>query len=141
MAGLQLINGVAYAWASISVVIFGVPLEGILSIDYEEEQKKENLFGRGRQAIRRGYGNLDTKGGSMEVYMDDLEDLRDALQTTRKIVDIGMFDITVVFERADGSYTRHILRSCEFVNDPFASKQGDSSIKAKLNLIIGSIEK
>jgi hypothetical protein len=137
---IPIVNGVAYAWASISVVIFGVPLSGIVSIDYDKEQKKENLYGRGKYAIRRGHGNVTVKDASMEVYMDDLEEIRNAVPT-REILDIGMFDITVVFEREDGTYTTHKLVGCEFTNDPFAGKQGDNKLMAKLNMVVGGINK
>lgn len=137
---IPLINGALYGWASITVVIFGVPLAGIVSVDYDEEQKKENLFGRGKYAIGRGYGNVDTKDGSMEIYMDELEQIRNAIPS-RKMVDVPMFDVTIVFEGPDGKYTKHILRKCEFKNDPFSGKQGDTKLMAKMILIIGSIEK
>jgi hypothetical protein len=76
----------------------------------------------------------------MEIYMDELEDIRDNVPT-RKMVDVPMFDVTIVFEREDGRYTTHKLRSCEFTNDPFSGKQGDTKLMAKMNMIVGSIEK
>ena len=49
-----LVNGVNYSWGNISVVLFGTPVVGILSIEYKRKQKKENNYGAGFEPISRG---------------------------------------------------------------------------------------
>ena len=51
-----LINGVAYSWASINFTLFGVPVAGIVSIEYNRKQAKTNNYGAGTEPVSRGYG-------------------------------------------------------------------------------------
>jgi hypothetical protein len=40
-------QGANNSWGSISVVLFGVPLVGIVSIEYKKKQAKTNNYGAG----------------------------------------------------------------------------------------------
>jgi hypothetical protein len=51
MPATPLINGINYSWANITVVLFGVPVVGILKIDYKRKQKKENNYGFGSEPV------------------------------------------------------------------------------------------
>jgi hypothetical protein len=53
---------------------------------------------------------------------------------------IKPFDIQVLFGGSPLKFEQDTLRSCEFLEDPFNSKQGDSKILLKIPLIIAGID-
>jgi len=134
-----LINGVNYAWANITCVIFDVPVIGITEIDYDREQVKEENYGHGIDPISRGYGNIKNKA-SITLYQDEWKRII-ASSPNRDPLQIPPFDITVVYGGSRVSADRDILRSVEFKNDPFSAKQGDTKLMVKLELAVGSIER
>lgn len=144
-----LINGINYSWSNISVVLFGVPVVGIVSINYKRKLKKENNYGANNQPVSRGYGNYEYEG-DIELYTDEWKRIINA-SPNRDPLSISPFDIQVVYGgpaniggRNPGGTTagdRDILRSCEFMEDPLEAKQGDTKLTVKIPLIIGLIER
>jgi len=134
-----LINGVNYAWGNITVMLFGVPVVGIVAIDYNDKQIKENNYGAGNQPVSRGYGNVEPEG-SIELYTDEWKRII-AAAPGRDPKAIPPFNIEVVFGGLNVTPEKDILRAVEFLENPLASKQGDTKITVKIPLIIGSIER
>lgn len=139
MANTPLINGVAYSWANITLVLFGVPLIGITDIKYKRKQKKDNLYGHGVDPIARGYGNKEPDG-SITIYLDEWKRII-AASPNRDPLDIAPFDITIVYGGSKVAADRDVLRSVEFMEDPFDAKQGDSKLTVTIPLVIASIER
>lgn len=133
-----LINGINYSWSNVKFNLFGVPVVGIVSIDYEAKQKKENNYGAGVEPVSRGYGNKEYSG-SIEIYRDEWQRIINA-SPSKDPMDIKPFDIQVLFGGSSVQFAQDNLLACEFVNDPFTAKQGDSSLKVKLELVIGKIK-
>jgi len=134
-----LVNGTAYSWANVTLVLFGVPVIGITEITYKRKQKKENLYGRGVDPIARGYGNKEYEG-SIELYLDEWKRII-AASPNRDPLDFAPFDIQVVFGGDRVSADKDVLRACEFNEDEFSGKQGDTKLTVKIPLVIGSIER
>lgn len=139
MPQTPLVNGVNYAWANISVVLFGVPLVGIRSIDYKRKQDKKNNYGAGIVPVSRGYGNEEYEG-SIELYTDTWKKII-AASPNRNPLQIPFFDIPVAFGGSSVSADRDILRAVEFLEDPLEGKQGDTALYVKIPLIIGGIDR
>lgn len=133
-----LINGINYSWANIKFNFFGVPLIGISEIEYDRKQKKENNYGWGSDPISRGYGNTEPEA-SISIYWDEWRRVIAAAPTFDPLLIIP-FDIQVLFGSSALKFKQDTLRSCEFMNDPFTAKQGDTKFIIKLPLIIGLIE-
>lgn len=140
MAGqTPLINGVSYSWANISLILFGVPVIGIVGIAYKKKQEKKNNWGSGSQPVSRGYGNYEYDG-NIEIYLETWQSIIDA-SPNRDPFKIPPFDIPVSFAGQGVRVTKHVLRAVEFMEDEFDSKSGDTAIKIKIPLIIGGIDK
>lgn len=138
MAGIiPLINGINYSWANIKFVLFGVPVIGITKIEYNVKQKKENNFGFGQHVISRGYGNYEPEG-SIEIYVDEWKRII-AASPDRDPLSIAPFDIQVVFGGSRVAADKDVLRSCEFLENPLSSSQGDTKLLVTIPLIIASI--
>ena len=134
-----LINGVSYAWGNITVMLFGVPVVGIVSLDYNAKQTKDNNYGAGVEPVSRGYGNKEYEG-SIELYTEEWKRII-ASSPNRDPLDIAPFNIEVVFGGLNVTPEKDILRSCEFKENPLASKQGDTKITVTIPLVIGKIER
>lgn len=132
-----LINGVNYSWASVSVILFGVPLVGITSVSFKRKQAKTNNYGAGVDPVGRGHGKKEYEG-SIEIYLDELKKVISAAPG-RDILDIPAFDILIKTGNSASDATIDILKSCEFTEDPFDAKHGDTALTVKLPLVIGLI--
>lgn len=139
MPAVSIINGVNYSWSNISVVLFGTPVAGIVSIDYKRKQKKENNYGSGNEPISRGYGMVEYEG-SIELYVDVWKGIISA-SPGRDPLKIQPFDIPVTFGGDGVLTTKDVLRAVEFMEDPLESKSGDTKLTVKIPLIIGGIDK
>lgn len=134
-----LINGVAYSWSSISVVLFGVPLAGIVSIEYNTKQTKTNNYGAGVVPVNRGYGKKEPSG-SIEIYLDEWKKII-AAAPDRDPLSIPWFDIPVTYGNSIANATKDVLRAVEFMEDPFTGKEGDTKLTVKIPLIIAQIDR
>lgn len=134
-----LINGVAYDWQSIVFNLFGVPVNGIVSIEYNRKQTKTNNYGAGKQPVSRGYGKVEYDG-SIEIYLDEWKKIIQA-SPSKDPLQIGWFDIQVIFGNSVANLTTDTLRAVEFLEDPFSAKEGDTKLTVKIPLIIGQIDR
>jgi hypothetical protein len=133
-----IINGVNYSWSNVKLVLFGVPVVGITSIEYKRKQKKDNNYGMGTEPISRGYGNKEYEG-KITLYREEWNAII-AAATNRDPLDISFFDIQVSFSGSRVATSTDVLRACEFLEDPFTVGQGDTKIMVEIPLIIGMID-
>lgn len=135
---LPLINGQAFDYADIVISILGVPVSGVSSINYTEEQEKANNFGTGTRPVSRGKAAIEASG-SLEISMNDVEALRDVAPLRGSLLSIPAFDITVVFGNTQNVQT-HRLRNVEFNNDGVETTQGDTDIRRTFDIVISHID-
>jgi hypothetical protein len=132
-----LVNGINYSWSNVKLILFGVPVVGIVKIDYKIKQKKENQYGVGYEPISRGYGNKEYEG-SIELYQDEIKRIIEAAPN-RDLMQIPPFDIHVLFETGGTLVTLDILKMCEFMEEGLSASQGDTKLTVSLPLVIGQI--
>lgn len=136
---MALINGVNYSWNNVSLILFGTPIVGIMSISYKRKQKKENNYGAGPEPISRGYGMKEYEG-EIELYLDTWKQII-AASPNRDPFQIPFFDIPVSFSGEGVTTTKDTLRACEFTEEGMDTKSGDTKITIKIPLIIGGIDR
>jgi hypothetical protein len=134
-----LINGVNYSWSNIKLVLFGTPVSGILKIDYKRKQAKTNNYGAGPKAVSRGYGREECEG-SIELYTDDWRDIVSAAPNKNPL-QIPPFNIQILYSGQGVKTNQDNLLQCEFMEDPFDAKEGDTKLTVNIPLIIGDIQK
>ena len=132
-----LINGVAYNWASINFVLFGVPVVGIVNIEFKRKQSKTNNYGAGSEPVSRGYGRKEYEG-SIEIYLDEWKKIILAAPSFDPL-QIPWFDIPIIYGSSIANAAKDTLKAVEFLEDPFNAKEGDTKLTVKIPLIIGSI--
>lgn len=135
-----LLNGVNYAWANITIPMFGLPLIGVTKINYKQSQVKDNNYGMGREPVSRGYGNIEYEG-EIEMYYDEVVRLNQAAIAAggKSILDIPWFDLPIVFGGVGVAVNTTILQATEFKENPLQANQGDTKLLVTIPLIIGGI--
>lgn len=132
-----LINGSNFSWSSIVLSLFGVPVTGIVSVEYKRKQTKTNNYGAGKKPVSRGYGREEFEG-SIELYTDVWKQII-AAAPNRNPLEIPWFNIPVIYGDNAVNVTKDILVAVEFLEDPFTGKEGDTKLTVKIPLIIGDI--
>jgi hypothetical protein len=134
---IPLVNGKAYAWANVSIMLAGAPVIGVSAINYDDTEEKEDNYGSGKFPIERAEGNYKA---SVDVTLraSELEAIADKAANGR-LQDFGVFDIVVEFLVGTVVKT-HKIRNCEFTGNKRDMKQGDKTIEASPGLICSHIE-
>lgn len=133
-----LVNGVNYAWVNVTLVLFGVPVKGIMKISYKKKTEKTNNYGAGSEPISRASGRTEYEA-SIELYRDEWQRII-LVAPSRNPLEIPPFDIQVVFGGSRVTAHTDILQACEFMEDAFEVSEGDTSIKVTLPLIIAGVK-
>lgn len=134
---VPLINGVAYGWGNVQVILFGTPLTTITKIEYTHKQTKDNIYGAGYEPVARGYGRVEYSG-SIEMKTDEWKRII-AASPGRNPLNISPFDINVVFGGTGVQPEKDILKFCEFTENPLTGNEGDTSLTVTIPIIIGQI--
>jgi|TARA_R110002012_G_scaffold271164_2_gene456349 hypothetical protein len=137
MAVPALINGQAYDYTQIIMSVLGVPVAGVTSINYTEEQEKTNNFGAGNRPVSRGRGAIEASG-SIELSMNEIEALRDAAPSG-SMLKIPPFEITIVYLNLQKVVT-HKLKNVEFTNDGVETSQGDTDIRRTFDIVMSDVK-
>lgn len=133
-----LINGRTYSWADITVNIMGIPVAGITSIRYADEQQMEDVYGAGANPVARGYGQI-SREGSITLHSEEVEALVNASPTGR-LQDIPEFTIVVAYLPEGGTIVTHKLKHVRFKNNRTETNAGDLTIEKQIDLLIGDIQ-
>jgi len=133
-----LINGKSYEYADITCNILGVPVVGITSVEYEETQAMENIYGAGRNPVSRGYGQM-TPTAKVTILMEEIENIQ-AVAPRGKLQDIPEFDIVILFTDSALVARKHVLKNVRFMKNIRSSSAGDTSIPVECDLIISHIQ-
>lgn len=131
------INGQVYEWASAIFNINGVAVSGITAIIYKEDQQIDPVYGAGNRQVGYSSGPI-TNTGSVTLLMEEVEALQ-AASPTGRLQDLPEFPIIVQYLTNDGKIANHTLKFCKFKNNGRDIKQGDMSVTATIDLLIGEI--
>ena len=109
---LPLVNGKAYEWADIQLIILGVPFTGVTSIEYSEPQEMKNDMAAGRFPNARIYGQV-TPEAKITLLMSEVEAIQ-AVAPNGRIQDIPEFDIPVIYLDPNNVTGSHVIKNCRF---------------------------
>lgn len=133
---VPLINGRAYDYTQIQILIAGVPLVSAKSVNYSETQEVTNNFGTGQYPNSVGFGPIESEA-SVELAMSDVETLR-AESPSGSLLGLPFFDIVVVFGNPQRP-AAHVLKNAKFKTDGVEAAQGDTEIARSFDLYISHI--
>lgn len=137
--GIPLVNGMLCGWADIVVLIGGVPLTGIVGVEYNDSQVVENKYGAGRYPVGRAKGRI-TCDGKLILYMEEVHAL-EAQSPNGRLQDLPPFDVIVQYLPDSGIIKTDKLRNCQFSENPRKWKEGDTGQEVECPLVMSHIER
>lgn len=129
----QFINGKAYDWSSITIDVSGCGAIEPTSIDYEDSQEKEMIFGRKGNIRGFGKGNKNNSV-KLEMLREDYNVMMDALyRQGGGFYDIIIPKVTVSYADTGATTSTDVLTNVTFTKrSGFGGKQGDKSLTISL---------
>lgn len=132
------INGKLYDWADIVTTIAGVPVTGIVAIEYSDDQEVEVKYGAGRYPVGYGKGRIKPTA-KITLYQEEVETIQ-AQSVNGRLQDIAPFDINVTYMPDSGIVKTDKLRNCMFKNNKRGWKEGDTGKTVELDLLLSHID-
>lgn len=121
---LVLKNGVLVGSANTSTIIGGVIVTGMRSIDIKSSQKKENVYGMGKQPVGRGRGQYEYEAVTIEILLEEWKSIV-AAAPNRDPFQIPMFNIPVVYD--NNILPSENINNAEFMSAGRSYKAGDTA--------------
>ena len=123
------VNGRAYDWEDISVILPHGEAAGITEIKYEDGQAVTARYGKGSTPRSYGRGNYEASG-SMVLDRDEWEKLKRELTATGGgIYDHAPFTIVVNYANNDMGTVTDVLKKCKITKQTGGGgAQGDDNV-------------
>lgn len=83
------------AWADIVVLVGGVPVTGIVGVEYSDEQEIVNKWGAGRHPVGRAKGRI-TPAAKLILYQEEVQALQ-AQSPNGRLQDLPPIEIQVSY--------------------------------------------
>lgn len=135
---IPLINGIAHSWNNVNLILFGSPVVGITSVEWDRKQEVVNNYGAGPYAVSRGFGRIE-QSASIELYYDTWLGIINAAPG-KDPYQIPLFDVPITFNGGGIVPSTVILKGCSIAGDPVTIGEGDTAVKVKVALAVGLIE-
>lgn len=136
--GIPLVNGNLCAWADVVVLIGGVPVTGIIGVEYGDSQEVVNKWGAGRHPVGRAKGRI-TPSAKLILYQEEVQALQ-AQAANGRLQDLPPFDVIVQYLPDSGIVTTDKIRNCQFSDNGRKWKEGDTGQEVELPLVPSHIE-
>lgn len=136
--GVPFINGKLYDWADIVTTIAGVPVTGIVAIEYSDDQEVEVKYGAGRYPVGYGKGRIKPTA-KITLYQEEVEAIQ-AQSVNGRLQDIAPFNINVTYMPDSGIVKTDKLRNCMFKSNKRNWKEGDTGKTVELDLLLSNID-
>lgn len=134
---VPVINGVSYNHADIVVNIGGVPIIGITSVEYSDNQEMTPNYSTGHEPTSVGFGQVTNEASITLTY--EAMQLLQAGAPGGKIQNISFFDVGINFLPEGKPLIRDVLSKCRFKGRSQTSETGNSEIPVTLELFVGQI--
>lgn len=137
MAQQVLINGKAFSASDISVVVSGITIASINTLNIVETSDKQNNYGFAEQPTSRGRGTTEYTCSVEMDYVDVLK-LKN-IAPNRRLIDLPMFDVLAVLDNGD-RIARVRARNGEFLEDGIEVAGGDTQVSREYPVIIAGVD-
>lgn len=128
----QYVNGKAYDWSSITINATGCSGIEPTSIDYEDSQDKDLIYGKGGNIRGFGTGNKSNTV-KLEMSREDYNVMMDAYKSQGDFYKIIIPKITVSYADVGATTCTDVLTNVTFSKrSGFGGKQGDKSLTITL---------
>lgn len=135
-----LINGRAYSWADVTVIILGRKVQGITAVSWMQSKEKSNNMGQGDRPVSRSHGNR-TASASITLSLKEIAAIEVSLPKGKDLLDIKPFPVIVSYNNSENKFISYQLQHCEFTEFGNDISQGDAEATKSLPLIVSQVVK
>ena len=136
--GVPMVNGMLVGWADMVVLVGGVPVTGIVGVEYGEDQEIVNKYGAGRYPVGRSKGRI-TPNGKLILYQEEVVALQ-AQSVNGRLQDLPPIEIQVSYLPESGIVVTDKIRNCHISGNARKWKEGDTGQEVELTLVTSHIE-
>lgn len=136
--GVPMVNGMLTAWADIVTTVGGVPVTGIVGVEYSDEQEIVNKWGAGRHPVGRAKGRI-TPTAKIILYQEEVQALQ-AQSPNGRLQDLPPIDIQVSYLPDSGIVVTDKIRNCHITGNARKWKEGDTGQEVEIPLVPSHIE-
>lgn len=123
------VNGRRYSWSDVTVYVANIAILGVKSIAYKWTMKPEQVYGTHPAPLGQTTGKLELSG-SIELYMDEVNELRDALGDG---FGEAIFRIVVQFD--NGKRVVQVeINDCRLSDEDYSGSSGAEASAQKFEL-------
>jgi hypothetical protein len=122
---LVLVNGVTVGAANVSLLLGGLVVTGIKSLELNYTQEKGNVEGWQHQPIGRERKLYKYEPGTLEILLEEWKAIC-AVAPNRDPLQIPMFNIPVVYD--NGNPPSELICNAEFTGVKRSYKSGDGAL-------------
>lgn len=138
-----LVNGNEYAWANIEFKVLGQKVTGVKSINYQDEQPVEKVYGAGALPVAYTQGNYEATA-SIELLIGEVTKLQ-AIAPEGRLQNLPNFDVIVTYLPRENAnmvvpVVTDTIRNCRFTTNARDVSQGDTEITVELPMVTSHIE-
>ena len=124
-ADYPLINGTRHEWSSVEIKVAGQIYLGVKEIKYSDKLEPNKLRGTHAEAIGRTRGEYNAEDGSVVMYLQEANALRQALGPGYKEVP---FDIVVSYSDEGVDTIQDEIIGCRIKGDEGGGSQGADAL-------------
>ena len=139
----MLINGQEYSWGDISLVLGGRDVARCVAIEYDTDQEKGELYGKGNKPLAIQSGNVK-HAGTITILQSELNTLQELARSAAGTTDILRLNLNAVVCYGDSLkgdvMTVDRLFGIQFTKVPKGMKQGDLKMEVALPFICTDIK-
>lgn len=136
--GIPMVNGMIVSWADIVVTVGGVPITGIIGVEYGDSQEIVNKYGAGRHPVGRAKGRI-TPTAKLILYQEEVQALQ-AQSVNGRLQDLPTIDVTVSYLPESGIVVTDKIRNCHISDNARKWKEGDTGQEVELPLVPSHID-
>lgn len=136
--GVPMVNGMLVSWADIVVLVGGVPITGIVGVEYGDEQEIVNKWGAGRHPVGRAKGRI-TPSAKLILYHEEVVALQSQSPNGR-LQDLPPIEIQVSYLPDSGIVVTDKIRNCHISGNARKWKEGDTGQEVELPLVPSHID-
>lgn len=133
-----MVNGMLVGWADIVTLVGGVPVTGIVGVEYSDSQEIVNKWGAGRHPVGRAKGRI-TPSAKLILYQEEVQALQ-AQSPTGRLQDLPPIDIQVSYLAESGIVVTDKIRNNHITENARKWKEGDTGQEVEIPLIPSHIE-
>lgn len=134
------INGKRYSYENVSIAFAGKVVAACDGINYKETTEHEEIKVLGKRSPHAIVDKGASYEGEVMLVMDEFESLQRSIPKGASVTQIAAFDITIVWQAADGSIMTDRLKQCRIKEVGKEFKAGELFSVISLPISIGLIE-